>query len=596
MAAKVTPAAKSNARQAQRRAAVVLLNGLAAELGVRQISVKSARGPVEKLVRVLDARCRDGSLPARLRAAVTSYLNNSSTFSVSLLPAASGVDADACSADCDRPPPLQRHRLLDEGFRLESKAFMLTYNSRAFSPETWPMFLQWVKDKRQELGARRWAAWLEESENAQRTAASAAAAAAVFHVHAYLWWTDGQGLRRRNTDDLVFSGVRPRVDVCTCQATRGRPLQLAAAQGLWHVAQTKSGTISADTNFVAWRDYVPKAEWLRSLWDAHKLSHGMYETYSRQFRVGYADRKRELAELEADERRQAVRDHVATELAQLEAAGVFQPARTFPEVEAFLDCFRGGSRCRRPILAVVGGTNLGKSILAADVLRRVGEILRLPEFLEVTVESDAFLDLSDIDIRRHAGVLLDGVGDAEVLKSNREVLQGRPKLCKAARSPTMRFSSVYSLCRRAVVATFDLSAANLHMFESDHWLRNSKNVICLKLLAPAWVSAAAAAPLPEPGPAEQMRSWSVAGVVAFATARDLAGPASSLFASGVDGADLLQMDEKVLVSDVRLTAHLAEPLYVPLRGTAFVTCLPTAAFAASTRLRRIPQLGQQTRE
>ncbi len=54
-----------------------------------------------------------------------------------------------------------------------------------------------------------------------------------------------------------------------------------------------------------------------------------------------------------------------------------------------------------------------------------------------------------------------------------------------------------------------------------------------------------------------MRSWSVAGVVAFAAARDLAGLASSLFASGVDGADLLQMDEKVLVSDVRLTPFAA---------------------------------------
>ena len=43
------------------------------------------------------------------------------------------------------------------------------------------------------------------------------------------WWTDGIGLRRRNTDDLVFDSVRPRVDVCTCQAAKGRPLRLARA-------------------------------------------------------------------------------------------------------------------------------------------------------------------------------------------------------------------------------------------------------------------------------------------------------------------------------------------------------------------------------
>ena len=78
---------------------------------------------------------------------------------------------------------------------------------------------------------------------------------------------------------------------------------------------------------------------------------------------------------------------------------------------------------------------MGKSVLAADVLKRVGIVLQVPEFLEVTMEGDNFLDLTDFDVRKHAGVLLDGIGDTEVLKSNREVLQGRAKLCKAGRSP-----------------------------------------------------------------------------------------------------------------------------------------------------------------
>merc|ERR1711884_482460 len=110
---------------------------------------------------------------------------------------------------------------------------------------------------------------------------------------------------------------------------------------------------------------------------------------------------------------------------------------------------------------------------------RVGIVPQVPEFLEVTVAGDNFLDLTDVDVRKHAGVLLDGIGDTEVLKSNREVLQGRAKLCKAGRSPTMSFSSQYSLHRRAVVATFDLSATSLHMLDSDHWLSNPRSVICL---------------------------------------------------------------------------------------------------------------------
>ena len=42
-------------------------------------------------------------------------------------------------------------------------------------------------------------------------------------------------------------------------------------------------------------------------------------------------------------------------------------------------------------------------------------------------------------------------------------------------------------------------------------------------------------------------------VVLFALARDLAGPAAVLHASGVNGADLLTVDEAALVNDVRLT-------------------------------------------
>ena len=130
----------------------------------------------------------------------------------------------------------------------------------------------------------------------------------------------------------------------------------------------KEGTIFAEANFQMWRDYDPKPEWLRSLWGARKLSHSAYGEYSRQLRVGYADRKRDLVELMADERQQALRNHVATALARLESSGVMLPMRTFPEVDSFVELFRSEALLRRPIFAIVGGTNLGKSILAANVL------------------------------------------------------------------------------------------------------------------------------------------------------------------------------------------------------------------------------------
>eukprot|EP00973_Karenia_brevis_P001831 249848-Karenia_brevis.AAC.1 len=51
----------------------------------------------------------------------------------------------------------------------------------------------------------------------------------------------------------------------------------------------------------------------------------------------------------------------------------------------------------------------------------------------------------------------------------------------------MLYAYTYTLCRRAVVATFDLSAQNLDLLQSDHWLSNPRNVLVVRLDAPAWV-------------------------------------------------------------------------------------------------------------
>ena len=93
-------------------------------------------------------------------------------------------------------------------------------------------------------------------------------------------------------------------------------------------------------------------------------------------------------------------------------------------------------------------------------------------FLEIIVETSDNLDLSDSDLRRHSGFLLDGVGDTGFLKKNRGALQGRPEPAKGAQSATMVYSYKCTLCKRAVVAAFDLSATGLDAFESDHWLQN----------------------------------------------------------------------------------------------------------------------------
>lgn len=178
--------------------------------------------------------------------------------------------------------------------------------------------------------------------------------------------------------------------------------------------------------------------------------------------------------------------------------------------QAFLACHDGRPRFRRPILAIVGGTRLGKSMLAADTLRRVGASLGIPDFLEVTVEDSEQMDLADFNRAQHCGVLLDGVGDTLFLKRNREALQGRPKIVRGAKSATNMYSYCYSFCGRAVVATFDLSASNLHELTTDHWLANRDNVLCLRLEEPAYFdpqAQAAQAPVSPQGRGQHKRRW-----------------------------------------------------------------------------------------
>ena len=98
----------------------------------------------------------------------------------------------------------------------------------------------------------------------------------------------------------------------------------------------------------------------------------------------------------------------------------------------------------------------------------------------------------------------------------------------------MMYSYAFTLCRRAVVATMDLSAKNLHMLATDHWLADTKNVVVLRLSEPAWESDDAAVTSTVP-----MAEWSVGAVAAWLEGMDMAGPASMLSAQGLNGADLL---------------------------------------------------------
>lgn len=573
--ARKTQLKDSGERKMKRKAAARELNKLAEEVGVTEYRIPmkelAATEPkVDRLIRVLQPRCQRKALLARLRSAAEMWSHNNGALSQPIVkpPVANrlgkngeendnagdhddrGPDENDADEDDDDGSVLPQHYILQPGYILKSKAFMVTFNGDTISLATWPAFAKWVAKMCKRIGARAWAACIEES-------LAAASQQKKYHLHCYFYWTDGVGIFRRNLDDFHFQSMAPRVDKCVVRS--GVTPRTAACHGLFYVYVRKAGTVEVATNFHPWVDYKPQISWIQSLHEAKKMSHEQYMQLSQDF-AGHASRKNDIQEVLRDVREKAARDVVAKELAALKQHGMYKPMRIFPEVERFVDVHGPEPKFRRPILAIIGGTNLGKSMLAAHVLQRICKALGKEEFLEVTVENDAVLDFSEFDVDKHGGVVLDGIGDPLTLKSQREVLQGRAKVTWGGRSATMRFAYPYTLCRRAVVATFDLSAVGLDTFKSDHWLSDERNVIQLWLREPAWIQTPQQDRAPatsEPSKQEQMAQWSVAQVVAFLERSDLHGPAQTCHRNGVAGSDLVEISASELIDDLRMTSFAA---------------------------------------
>ncbi|CAK0795361.1 unnamed protein product [Prorocentrum cordatum] len=153
------------------------------------------------------------------------------------------------------------------------------------------------------------------------------------------------------------------------------------------------------------------------------------------------------------------KERAAVRAAKVEADALEEHAmsmKDFPEVDDSSWPVPRGPRHRRAVLATVGGASLGRSMLAARVLRKLGDILGLGRTLIWTWLSSPF------DWTRDAGAILAGVGDALILNQN------------------------------------------LAMFHTGYWLSNRQNATALNLSEKDFVGAPAApraaAPAPQASP------------------------------------------------------------------------------------------------
>ena len=124
----------------------------------------------------------------------------------------------------------------------------------------------------------------------------------------------------------------------------------------------------------------------------------------------------------------------------------------------------------------------------------------------------------------------------------------------------MVYAYPYTLARRAVVATLDLTATNLHLLRTNHWLKNERNVKVLVLTSPAWQGAPPAQL--QLAPRDVLRLWTVEEVGRYYKQQDAEALASVLQANAVNGADLLAFTSwEELATELRATHFAAKKIF-----------------------------------
>lgn len=167
---------------------------------------------LDRTLRALNNRCSADPERTRFASAVKKWVSNGGMLPVGLRESdAAGVlrtvlaatPGAAANTDMSVESPVAQHLVLQANYRLQSKAFMLTHNSRSFTAETWPCYRSWALQRSVELKARAWSTCWEESLHADVVVAGGTK---TFHGHTYLFWdSDSSGVDLENLDVLAYN-------------------------------------------------------------------------------------------------------------------------------------------------------------------------------------------------------------------------------------------------------------------------------------------------------------------------------------------------------------------------------------------------------
>ena len=473
-------------RRTKREEALATFNELAEAVGLARVGYRATGAEVKQLFGELVDGVTEDDFP-KLRGARDLWCSNGGTE----LPAAiRGQKPEDIGLDGGNDGgPVAGHRTLQQefynkktkgGFRLQSKAFMMTFNSLAFvvSAEFWMEFLTWVKERAQRYQAKFWSCTMERSLRAHEQGR--------VHLHAYWSWTGERGVDHANTDQWCFHGTRPRVDV---NSERRGPYEWkrACQHGHFYVQCDKVGTVFSATNYAAWEaDWIPEVWWVTKLWKHHKLSHEAYLALSIKLRDGHDRRKACVEAIIAAE--SALSHSLEQSMAREAIAKRALPFKPLPaEIERFKMQF-DEVLDRYMLLVLWGPSRTGKSKLARSLY---GEA----QTLVVDIQHAMHPDLRDYKRGRSLALLLDEMSSPEFIIQNKKLLQAHVDGAKLGQSATQLYSYNVFLWRLPIIIT--TNNWNLDDLEEvdREWIES--NCLAVYIGEPVWLSrakTAAAAP------------------------------------------------------------------------------------------------------
>ncbi len=452
------------------------------------------------------------------------------------------------------------------GYRIQSNGVLLTYNGTQIAEEgAWAAFKAWVESNKGSWNVLYYCITMELCRRRRP------------HFH---FMVQFRAAVDWPSSKFAFQGILPNarptwLDYCREGRNKKNPQQ-SLDRGFFYVFANKIGTC-VDTNGSLcvhgnygpyWTEqaflYEVVGDWPEKLWRRYQLTHKQYGTYLIQCRDRVPARKRNLEEVIKGEEELLDAEEIAENAQRIHSnPELYKPFKNFVVAQQWLHTFLIDA-LRYSLMLVRGFSRSGKTELAKSWFSNPCT-LKIGHLLTVFPAK-----MRSYNRRFHDGIVLDDIRDLQFLVNFQHIFQGKPDEEVGFAENTSGGACAYSKLVFATpfVATFNESAKNLELLDTDDFLSKPENRVVIRLTEPPYETGdrnGTAAPggalvdaTVNPQPLEVIQQWTVADVGEFLQKRDMHGASRIFKQNDVSGYDLATMSSSDFQQRLGLSSFLAE--------------------------------------